>query len=377
MKKLLSSVLAAILAAGMLTACGSKPAESTTSQAPAGDASTAQSAAPAGDEASAAEGNSTAASGDFSAAMITDVGGINDESFNQSAWSGMEQLEADKGVSVSFLESKKDADYAPNLEKKTDEAPDIIWGIGYLMKDAVQAAAESYPDHLYALVDDQFDEGAVPNAIGVVFQAEQSSFLAGYVAANKTETDHVGFILGMDSPTMDRFKYGYFAGVQYGAKELGKEIPCEYQLAESFSDSAKGKAIAQKMYTDGVDVIFHAAGQTGSGAIEAAKEMDKMIIGVDLDQNWMAPDNVITSALKNVGNAVYNVTERVMNGEQLGGTNVIMGLAEGGVGLAPSSDKHLSAELLAKVDELEQKIIAGEIVVPYTEDDYNTFVASL
>ena len=102
-----------------------------------------------------------------------------------------------------------------------------------------------------------------------------------------------------------------------------------------------------------------------------------MIIGVDLDQNWMAPDNVITSALKNVGNAVYNVTERVMNGEQLGGTNVIMGLAEGGVGLAPSSDKHLSAELLAKVDELEQKIIAGEIVVPYTEDDYNTFVASL
>ena len=245
------------------------------------------------------------------------------------------------------------------------------------MKDAVQAAAESYPDQLYALVDDQFEEGAVPNAIGVVFQAEQSSFLAGYVAATKTETDHVGFILGIDSPTMDRFKYGYFAGVQYGAKELGKEIPCEYQLAESFSDSAKGKAIAQKMYTDGVDVIFHAAGQTGSGAIEAAKEMDKMIIGVDLDQNWMAPDNVITSALKNVGNAVYNVTERVMNGEQLGGTNVIMGLAEGGVGLAPSSDKHLSAELLAKVDELEQKIIAGEIVVPYTEDDYNTFVASL
>ena len=176
---------------------------------------------------------------------------------------------------------------------------------------------------------------------------------------------------------MDRFKYGYFAGVQYGAKELGKEIPCEYQLAESFSDSAKGKAIAQKMYTDGVDVIFHAAGQTGSGAIEAAKEMNKMIIGVDLDQNWMAPDNVITSALKNVGNAVYNVTERVMNGEQLGGTNVIMGLAEGGVGLAPSSDKHLSAELLAKVAELEQKIIDGEIVVPYTEGDYNTFVASL
>lgn len=376
MKKLLSSVLAAILAAGMLTACGSKPAENTTSQAPAGDASAAQSTAPAGDDASTAEGGSTAAS-DFSAAMITDVGGINDESFNQSAWDGMEQLEADKGIAVSFLESKRDADYAPNLEKKTDESPDIIWGIGYLMKDAVQAAAESYPDQLYALVDDSFEEGAVPNAIGVVFQAEQSSFLAGYVAANKTETNHVGFILGMDSPTMDRFKYGYFAGVQYGAKELGKEIPCEYQLAETFSDSAKGKAIAQKMYTDGVDVIFHAAGQTGSGAIEAAKEMDKMIIGVDLDQNWMAPDNVITSALKNVGNAVYNVTERVMNGEELGGTNISMGLAEGGVGLAPSSDKHLSAELLAKVDGLQQKIIDGEIVVPYTEDDYNAFVASL
>ena len=254
---------------------------------------------------------------------------------------------------------------------------DIVWGIGFLMKDALAAAAESNPDQRYALVDDVFEDGQYPNAIGVQFQAEQSSFLVGYIAAHKTETNHVGFLLGMESPVMDRFKYGYEAGVRYGAKELGKEIQYDFALAESFSDTAKGKAMAQKMYTDGADVIFHAAGQTGSGAIEAAKEMNKMVIGVDLDQNFLAPDNVITSALKNVGNAVYDITGRIMDGEELGGTNVTMGLAEGGVGIAPSSDKHLSAELLAQVDELQQKIIDGEIVVPYTQEDFDAFVANL
>lgn len=367
--KLLSTILAMVLVAGMLAACGRTP-ETPSSTAPAETAPSAEPAEEPADDAAPTDGA-------FSAALVTDVGGINDQSFNQSAWEGMQRLESDKGVKVSFLESKKDADYAPNLAKVTDDAPDIVWGIGFLMKDALAAAAESNPDQRYALVDDVFEAGQYPNAIGVQFQAEQSSFLVGYIAAHKTETNHVGFLLGMESPVMDRFKYGYEAGVRYGAKELGKEIQYDFALAESFSDTAKGKAMAQKMYTDGADVIFHAAGQTGSGAIEAAKEMNKMVIGVDLDQNFLAPDNVITSALKNVGNAVYDITGRIMDGEELGGTNVTMGLAEGGVGIAPSSDKHLSAELLAQVDELQQKIIDGEIVVPYTQEDFDAFVANL
>lgn len=374
MKKLLCALLATALVASMAACGGSTPPAPAESDAPA--ASEVSSAAPEADGEENADAG-TPAEGGFTAAMVTDVGGINDQSFNQSAWEGMERLKSEKGVNTSFLESKKDADYAPNLDKVTDDAPDIVWGIGFLMKDALAAAAENNPDQLYALVDDVFEDGQYENAIGVQFQAEQSSFLVGYIAASKTEANHVGFLLGMESPVMDRFKYGYQAGVMYGAKELGKDITYDFALAESFNDTAKGKAMAQKMYTDGADVIFHAAGQTGAGAIEAAKEMDKMIIGVDLDQNWLAPENVITSALKNVGTAVYNVTERIMNGEELGGTNVTMGLSEGGVGIAPSSDKHLSAELLAKVDELQQKIIAGDIAVPYTQADYDAFVAGL
>lgn len=313
----------------------------------------------------------------FSAAMITDLGGVNDESFNQSAWMGMKQLESELGAKVSFIESHKDADYAPNLEKKTDEKPDIIWGIGFLMKDPLGEVAEDNPNQLYALVDDAFDEGKLPNVISVVFRAEQPSFLVGYAAANMTKTNRVGFINGMESPTMDQFKYGYMAGVKFAAAKLGKKIDVDYALIETFSDTAKGKATALKQYTGGCDVVFHAAGQAGNGVIEAAKEVNRMVIGVDLDQNKLAPNNVITSALKNVNVAVFGISKRVMNGEKLGGTTISMGLAEGGVGIAPSSNKHLPAALLKTISELEKEIAANKIVVPADEKAYKTFIKGL
>lgn len=322
-------------------------------------------------------GNVSCADAKFSAAMITDVGGVNDESFNQSAWMGMKQLERELGAKVSFIESHKDADYAPNLEKKTDENPNIIWGIGFLMKDAIREVAESNPDQLYALVDDSFKDGELPNVIGVIFKAEQPSFLVGYAAAYMTKTNRVGFIIGMESPTMDRFKNGYMAGVKYGAAEQGKKIDIDYAIVESFADTAKGKAMALKQYTGGCDVIFHAAGQSGNGVIEAAKEVNRMVIGVDLDQNKLAPNNVITSALKNVHVAVFNISKRVMNGEKLGGTTISMGLAEGGVGIAPSSNKHLPAKLLKDISNAEKQIAAGKIKVPATDAEYKAFIKGL
>lgn len=374
MKKFLSLALVLVLVVTLFSACGgTKTTEEPKTEAPATEAPKTEE--PKTEE--PATEDPAAKDGTFTAAMITDVGGVNDESFNQSAWQGMERLKSELGVEVSFIESQKDADYAPNLEKKTDENPDIIWGIGFLLKDAIGEAAENNPDQLYALVDDSFPDGEMPNVISVVFNAEQSSFEVGYAAAHKTETNRVGFIVGMESPVMDRFKYGYMAGVEYGARELGKDITVDYAVAESFADSAKGKALAQKMYTDGADVIFHAAGQTGTGVIEAAKEMNKMVIGVDLDQNKLAPDNVITSSLKNVDVAVFEISKRVMAGEQLGGTTVVMGLAEGGVGIAPSSNLHLSEELLTKIDDLAYKMIEGEITAPITQEEFDTFKAAL
>lgn len=359
----LQIVLAVLLAVALLAGCGAA-----SSAAPA--STPAASAAPA--ESAAAPASTATA---FAAAMVTDVGGINDESFNQSAWSGMEKLEAE-GVTVSFLESEKDADYAPNLEKKADEGTDIVWGIGFLMKTAMGETAEANPDQLFALVDDSFEDGEHDNVIGVMFMAEQSSFLVGYAAALKTETDHVGIILGMESPTMNRFTNGFRAGIAYGAAELGKEIKIDYQVAEAFDDPAKGKALAQKMYTDGADIVYQVAGDTGKGIIEAAKEMDKWVIGVDLDQNHLAPDNVICSGLKNVGAAVFDVSMRVKAGEELGGTTLYMGLAEGGAGIATTGNL-LGDEIIAKVDAVEQLIVDGTIEVPYDEAGLTAFMATL
>jgi basic membrane protein A len=308
--------------------------------------------------------------------MVTDVGGINDQSFNQSAWEGMERLQKD-GVIVNFVESHRGSDYLPNFEKEIDQGSDIIWGIGFMMKDPIKEVAQANPDQFFALVDDSFKDGEVPNLVGVTFKSEQSSFLVGYIAGYMTKTNHVGFILGQVSPTMDTFRYGYFAGVNYAAKEQGKTIKIDYQVMESFTDAAKGKAAALKMYTSGADIIFHAAGGVGQGVIEAAKESNLYAIGVDMDQNYMAPNNVITSALKNVGTGVYEVTKRVMAGEKLGGTTVVLGLADGGVGIAPTSDKLVPADILQRTKDLEDKIIKGEINVPATKAQYDNFMKGL
>lgn len=307
-------------------------------------------------------------------AMITDVGGINDESFNQSAWDGLELLQEKDGVNINYIESTKDADYAPNLDIKINEGNDLIWGVGFMMKNAMEAAALDYPEQKFALVDDQWEDGYLPNVTGVTFASEQSSFLVGYIASYMTKTDHVGFVLGMESPTMNRFTYGYFAGVNYGAKEQGKEIKIDMVNVESFNDAALGKATASKMFSDGADIVFHAAGNVGTGVIEAAKDMNKYAIGVDLDQNHLAPDNVITSALKNVSVATEDVSRRILAGEDLGGKTMHYTLKEGGVGIAPSSDKLVPKEILDKAKEVEQKIIDEEIVVPITEEEYKAFM---
>lgn len=367
MKKFRILALLLVFAMMFTVACGSKkPAEE--AEKPA------ENATETAEEKPAEEAEKPAEEGNLSGkvTMVTDIGGINDESFNQSAWMGLENLEK-KGVEVSFIESKKDADYASNFETKINEGNDLIWGIGFLMKGAIETVALDYPEQAFALVDDFWEDGQVPNATGVMFASEQSSFLVGYIASYMTETNKVGFILGMESPVMDTFKYGYFAGVNYGAKEQGKEIEIVDVTVESFTDAALGKATATKMYSDGADVVFHAAGNVGVGVIEAAKEANKWVIGVDRDQNYLAPDNVITSAMKNVYIATEDLSTRFLNGEEIGGKTFHYGLEEGAVGIAPSSDKLVPADVLEKTAALEQKIRDGEIVVPTTLEDFEAF----
>ncbi len=313
----------------------------------------------------------------YSIAMVTDVGGVNDQSFNQSAWEGITEMVNAGKVQAQYLESTDEADYTPNLDRFADDDNiKLIWGIGYMMTDAIEDAAKKNPDKTYAIVDSNYPENAQPNTIGVLFKAQEPSFEVGYIAGLMTETNKVGFVGGQKSPTIDQFDYGYRAGVAYAAKELGKEINVDVQYANSFSDAAIGKAIALKMY-DSCDIVFHAAGNVGTGVIAAAGEKDKWVIGVDRDQYDLDPEHVLTSAVKRVGKAIQIVTEKVMNGENLGGTTQEFTTADGCVGLAPSSDKNVPAEVLEKTAAIEAKIVSGEIVVPYDEESFNAFIAEL
>lgn len=351
MKKILSTLVAMAMVLS-LTACGGN-----------------------GNSSSGEASGSTPTEKTYSVAMVTDVGGVNDQSFNQSAWEGLQSMQS-KGVASKYLESAQETDYTPNLDMVSDEDHDLIWGIGFMMSGAIEDAAKRNPDKMYGIVDASYPEAeAQPNTIGVMFKAQEPSFLVGYIAGRMTETNKVGFIGGVEGDIISQFDYGYRAGVDYAARELGKKIDVEVQYANSFSDSALGKGIATKMY-DSCDIIFHAAGNVGNGVIEAAVEKDKWVIGVDRDQNDLAPDNMLTSAMKRVGDAMVIVTEKLMNGEQLGGTTQVFGLADGAVGLAPTSEKNVPADILEAAHALEAKIISGEINVPYNAETFESYMAA-
>ena len=309
----------------------------------------------------------------FSVAMITDTGGINDQSFNQSAWEGLTELKNKTGAEVNYIESKQASDFVTNLERLGDSGANLLWGVGYACADAVLEAAGSNPDIQYAIIDNAY-ENTPSNVTGVMFRAQEPSFLVGYVAGRTTQTGKVGFVGGISSGLIDQFQFGYEAGVKYAAKELGKDIDISVQYAESFSDAAKGKAIAARMYSDGCDVIYHAAGGTGTGVIEAAKEADKWVIGVDRDQAYLAPENVLTSALKLVGKAVQEVSEEAMNGKEIGGQTLTFGLQEDCVGI-PEEHGNMVEGVYEDTLKVKDKIKNGELTPPTTKEEYEAFIA--
>ena len=309
--------------------------------------------------------------------MVTDTGGVNDQSFNQLAWAGMQRLAEDNGWDVAYLESKQDSDYATNLDKAVDDDCALVWGIGFAMSDAVNEAADANPDVLFGSIEGTNTSGA-ENLVAVQFSSQEPSFAVGYIAARMSESGKVGFVGGITGETIQAFEYGYKAGVEYANKEQGTKVSCQSQYAESFTDAAKGKSIAQKMIEGGCDVLFHAAGGAGVGMLEACNDAGVWCIGVDQDQAQVFPDytTIITSALKRVDNALYKVSNDLIDGTMTGGDTIVMGAADDAVGLAETHDK-LPDDIYEAALELFEKIKAGEIVVPANEADFKTYAASL
>lgn len=305
--------------------------------------------------------------------MCTDLGGINDQSFNQSAWEGLQKAKKDLGVKVSYQESKQDADYDPNLETLLEAKNDLIWGIGFKVADSLNKAAKANPKQKYAIIDYSFGDKTPSNVLGVLFRAEEGAFLAGYLAAKKSTSGKLGFIGGMDVPIIHAFQFGFKAGAKYA----NKKIEVMDQFASSFSDAAKGKAIALQMIAKNVDVVFPAAGAVGDGAIEAVKEKNKFAVGVDRDQNYLAPKNVITSAMKRVDQAIFNVVTDLKNNKFQGGQTLYLGLKEGAVDIAASTVQMVDAKVLEEVNKIKQEIIAGKIKVPHSKESFAAWEKTL
>lgn len=310
---------------------------------------------------------------DLRVGMCTDIGGVNDESFNQSAWAGLKRAGQDFGVDVHYIESVSEADYDRNLKTLVDSGYDLIWGIGFLMEDAISKAATDNPNVKFGIIDSTLGGNIPQNAVGVTFKEHEGSFLVGIIAGLMTKTDQIGFIGGIKFALIEKFKYGFMAGV----KTVNPNAEITETWAESFTDASKGKALANQLYADGCDVVYHAAGNVGKGLFESAKENDKWAIGVDSDQYKLAPKNILTSMMKRVDNGIYNVIKDTVNGNFPSGQAIEYGLAEGGVGVAPTTAVNTPRRVTREVKEYADQIIDGEIVVPYDEETYNNFIDNL
>ena len=294
-------------------------------------------------------------------ALVTDTGCIGDQSFNDLAWAGLQRAKEELGIDVSFLESVTESDYAANMETLYDEGYTLIICNGWMMADALAEAAALHPDQMYAIID---NASVAENVIGMNFATEQCSYLVGVAAGTMTQTNNVGLVIGMVSPLMNTFGYGYYAGV----RDTNPDCEIQSYNANSYGDVAGGKAAATSMFANGADIVYQAAGGTGIGVIEAAKEQGKFAIGVDTDQSYLAPEAVLTSAMKAVDTAVFNLCKDAKEGTLVGGDHLFT-LADGGVGIAPT-DTLLSEEAKAAVEEAKAKILSGEIVVPGTTEAF-------
>jgi basic membrane protein A len=295
--------------------------------------------------------------------MVTDIGGINDKSFNQTAWEGLQQLSKETGAQVKYLESKSDADYIPNMNEFVKANYNLTWGIGFLMAEALKTVASQNPKANFAIIDNVVD---APNIQSVTFAENEGSFLVGVVAGLMTKSNHIGFVGGINSPVIKRFESGFKAGIS----TVNPKAKVTINYTGTFDKPDVGKAAAATIYNAGTDIIFHAAGATGNGVFNEAKERVKSgkkvwVIGADKDQSLDFGDDItLTSMIKRVDQAVIQVSKDVTAGKLQGGKDIVLGLKDNGVGLPDTSNKNIPADVLSKVDDYRKRIISREIKVP-------------
>ena len=308
---------------------------------------------------------------DFFVGLVTDTGGIDDQSFNQGTWEGIQEFAEEFGADTNYLQSDADADYVPNLSSFADDEVDLIVAPGFLFEEAIAQVADDFPEQNFLLIDAVVDR---PNIASAIFAEEQGSFLVGVAAAltaQEAGQDTVGYIGGVDFELIQKFEAGFEAGVW--AVDPNMTVLVEY--VGDFSDPATGGSLASIMFDDGAYVIYHAAGGSGNGMINEAMErrsegQDVWAIGVDRDQfedgiydEAAGSSAILTSMMKRVDVAAYEVSVMTYEGNFPGGEVLEFDLENEGVSL-PEENPNLSDDIVEQVRSYIDRIVSGEIEVP-------------
>ena len=343
----------------ILAACGDDDDDD---EATAGDDTTETTAADEGDGGE---------SSDVTVGLVYDLGGRGDQSFNDSAAAGLDRAKEDFGVEAEELEPDEGGENREELMRLLgDEGTNLIFGVGFLFTDSIAATAPDYPDTTFAIIDSFVD---APNVANLGFAEHEGSFLMGAAAALKSESGHIGFIGGVEVDLIKKFEAGYKAGAMHINPDITIDVSYITQPPDfaGFNDPARAKEIATGMYGAGADVVYHAAGGSGGGLFEAAKEASESggsqvwAIGVDSDQYNLVDASlqpyILTSMLKKVEVAVYDTIERAVNGDDVAGATTY-DLESGGVDYATSGG--FVDDIADQLDDLKQQIIDGEIEVP-------------
>jgi len=295
--------------------------------------------------------------------LVTDIGGLNDRSFNQLANQGLQNAIKQLGVDGRVLISKQNSDYIPNLTTLAQQKYDLIIGNGFLMADAVETAAKKFPQQKFAIIDYSplAMKSKPKNVVGLPFKEQEAGYLVGYLAGlyAKDNGGSVSSVGGQKIPPVDH----YIAGFQAGAKKANPSVKTLNGYSQSFTDQAKCKEIALDQIAKGSKVVFQVAGSCGLGAIDAAKEKSMQAIGVDADQSYLGPQ-IITSALKKVDVAVYDAIKSVQDDTYKGGADVIASLKTNGVGIGKISAA--GQKYADQVKKIQQQILDGSITPPDT-----------
>lgn len=307
--------------------------------------------------------------GKLKVGLVFDVGGRGDKSFNDAAFRGLEKAKQELGIEFEYIEPGPGADREAALRQFSNRGDiSVIFGIGFIFTDEITKIAQEFPDKKYACVDYTVDPSKTipPNLVALEFREEEGSFLVGAIAGLMTKSNKVGFVGGMESPLIKKFQVSYEAGVKQVNPNCQVLIGYAGVTGDAFKNPGKGKELALGQYSDGVDIIYHASGVTGLGVFEAARETKKFAIGVDSDQNDEAPGFIITSMVKVVDVAVFEVIKEVKDGTFKGGKVETFGLKTKGVDYA-YTDKNknmIPEDVRTKVEAIRKDIIDGKITIP-------------